>query len=132
MISKKESGRLPPESWSYAVMWDSVTGCLEPLTEIQDTDTQLIIRMDMPCVNDKNDISVSLKEDSVSIEARMDRVVQFERWGTFQREAKFFRYSKTFALPEKIEPEGSKARFKNGILELRLLKRGRQYKVEIE
>lgn len=119
-------------SWSYAVMWNHITGCLEPLMETQETPSELIIRIDMPCVSERKDISVSLTEETVSIDAKMDRVVQFERWGTFQREAKFFRYSKTFTLPVLIKPEESKARFKSGVLELRLLKKERHYTVEVK
>jgi HSP20 family protein len=119
-------------SWSYAVMWDHVTGCLEPLMEVHDTPSELTIRIDMPCVRDRKDISLSLTEDTLSIEAKMDHVVQFERWGTFQREAKFFRYTKTFILPALIRPDESRARFKSGILELHLPKKEKLHTVEVE
>ncbi|MDH5810911.1 MAG: Hsp20/alpha crystallin family protein [Candidatus Verstraetearchaeota archaeon] len=132
MSINKKSGRERTDFWITEVMWDSTRGCLEPLTEVYDNENELIIRIDMPCVRRKSDIKVHLTDDTVSIEAQMNRVIQYERWGTFQREAKFFRYTKTFTLPAKIDPESSKARFKDGILELRLPKKERRFTIPIE
>ena len=73
-----------------------------------------------------------LTENSVTIEAKMYKVVQYEHWGTFQRESKFFRYSKTFTLPIGIVPERSKARFVKSVLELRLPKRDIHHKLKIQ
>ncbi|MEM4657189.1 MAG: Hsp20/alpha crystallin family protein [Candidatus Methanosuratincola sp.] len=107
-------------------------GCLEPLTEIQETDNELIVRVDMPCVRSKDEITVNVTEDTVSIEAKMEKAVQYERWGTFQRGMRFFKYSKTFTLPTKIDPERAKARFVKNVLELRLPKKGKVFKIEIQ
>lgn len=107
-------------------------GCLEPLTEIQETDNELIVRVDMPCVKSKDEIAVNVTEDTVSIEAKMEKAVQYERWGTFQRSVRFFKYSKTFTLPTKIDPERAKARFVKNVLELRLPKKGKVFKIEIQ
>jgi len=127
--------KLPSTSgseWLNGAMWDHLEGCLEPLSEIQETELEIIIRVDIPCVKRKEDISVKLTEDTATIEAKMENVIQYERWGTFQRQARFFRYSKTFALPSKIDPEFSKARFKNNVLELRLPKKERHFTITVE
>lgn len=113
-------------------MWDHMEGCLEPLSEVQETDLEVILKVDMPCVMRKEDISVKLTEETATIEAEMGKVVQFEHWGTFQRQSKFFRYSKTFVLPARIDPEYSRARFKNNVLELRLPKKERQFTVSVD
>lgn len=118
--------------WFTEIMWDPTRGCLEPLTEIHDNEREIVVRIDMPCVRRKSDITIQLTEDTVYIEAQMNRVIQYERWGTFQREAKFFRYTKTFSLPTKIDPESSRARFKDGILELHLPKKERHFTIKIE
>lgn len=107
-------------------------GCLEPLTEIQETDNELIVRVDMPCVRSKDEITVNVTEETVSIEAKMEKAVQYERWGTFQRGMRFFKYSKTFTLPTKIDPERAKGRFVKNVLELRLPKKGKVFKIEIQ
>jgi len=132
MPAPKKMPMEPADTWSYGVMWDHISGCLEPLTEFHDKENELMIQIDMPCVRRKADVEVNLTEDTVAIEAKMNRVVQYEKWGTFQREAKFFRYSKMFTLPAKIDPEHSKARFKDGILELHLPKKERRYNVKVE
>ena len=132
MPIRKKMPLEPADTWSYGLMWDHVSGCLEPLTEFHDKEAELMIRIDMPCVRRKADVEVNITEDTVTIEGKMGRVVQYEKWGTFQRETKFFRYSKAFTLPTKIDPEHSKARFKNGILELHLPKKERRYSIKVE
>jgi HSP20 family protein len=132
MSTRKKMPLEPADTWSYGLMWDHVSGCLEPLTEFYDKETELLIRIDMPCVKRKTDVEVKISEDTVTIEGKMSRVVQYEKWGTFQREAKFYRYSKAFTLPTKIDPEQAKARFKNGILELHLPKKERHYSIKVE
>ena len=132
MSIEKRPSKEPADFWASELMWDSTRGCLEPLAEIYDNEKEIIVRMDMPCVRRKSDIKIHLTEDTVSIEAQMNRVIQYERWGTFQREAKFFRYTKTFSLPAKIDPESSRARFKDGILELHLPKKERRFTIKID
>lgn len=132
MPAQKRMPMEPADTWSYGVMWDHISGCLEPLTEFHDKANELMIRIDMPCVRRKADVEINLTEDTVAIEAKINRVVQYEKLGTFQREAKFFRYSKMFTLPAKIDPDHSKARFKDGILELHLPKKERRYSIKVE
>lgn len=114
------------------LMWDHLEGCLEPLSEIKETDDEIILQVDMPCVRDKKDIEIRLTEDSATIEAKIHKTVQYERWGTFQRTARFCRFSKVFRLPAKVDPDKSKARFIKNILELHLPKKERVYKVKID
>ena len=128
----KKLSRIPADPFSCDMMWDHADGNLEPLTEITDNENELIVKVDMPCVKNKEDIEVVLTENTVTVEAKMCKVVQYEHWGTFQRESKFFRYSKTFTLPASIEPERSKARFIKNVLELRLPKRDLYHKIKIQ
>ena len=119
-----------PDPFS-CTMW-GVDGCLEPLHEIEDHENEIVVKIDMPNVQRKEDIEIQLTEDTVSIEAKLSKVVQYEHWGTFQRHARFFSYSKTFSLPATIDPEKSKARFVKNILELRLPKRQAQHRIKIQ
>jgi len=85
--------KLPTNSgseWLAGAMWDHVEGCLEPLSEIQETELEIILRVDIPCVKRKEDISVKLTEDSATIEAEMEKVIQYEKWGTFQNYLRTF------------------------------------------
>ncbi|MCS7098179.1 MAG: Hsp20/alpha crystallin family protein [Candidatus Methanomethyliaceae archaeon] len=118
--------------WVRRIMWDYESGCIEPLTEVYEDEDEIIIRVDMPFVEDKSDIKINVSEQSVSIEARVRRVIHYEKWGTFQREIKFFKYTKRMNLPSRVDPEAAKARFKSGILEIKLPKRERSFTIPIE
>lgn len=113
-------------------MWDYESGCIEPLTEVYEEEDEIIVRMDMPFVEDKSNIKINVSEQSVHIEARIKRIIHYEKWGTFQREVKFFKYTKRMSLPSKVDPEAAKARFKNGILEIRLPKKEKPFTIPIE
>lgn len=113
-------------------MWDYTSGCIEPLSEVYENNNEIIIRIDMPFVEDKSDITINLTEDSISIEARVKKIIHYEKWGTFQREVKFCRYIKRMTLPSKIDPETARARFKNGILEIKLSKKEQPFTIPIE
>lgn len=120
------------EFWIRKIMWDYTSGCMEPLSEIYENNNEIIIRMDMPFVEDKSDIKINLTEESISIEAKVRKTIHYERWGTFQREVRFCKYTKRMTLPSKVDPESAKARFKNGILEIRLFKKERPFTIPIE
>lgn len=131
-MSRRKMQKEPSDFFTCDLMWDHLDGCLEPLSEIKETDEEIILQVDMPCVRDKDDIEIRLTENSATIEAKIQKTVQYERWGTFQRSARFCRFSKVFELPAKVDPDKSKARFIKNILELRLPKKERVFKVKIE
>jgi HSP20 family protein len=120
------------EFWMDESIWNYEYGKLEPLYEIYESNGEIIIRIDLPCVQDKSDIQVNVTEYSVNIEAKIGRIIQYEKWGTFQRSIRFCKYSKTIRLPVRIDPKSAKARFKNGILEIHLTKKEQLYTIPIE
>lgn len=106
-------------------------GCLEPLIHITEGDEELIISADLPCVK-KEDIELFCTEGAVEIRAKMSRQVKFERWGTVQREITFNSFRRSIALPAEVIPEKAKASFKGGILEIRLPKKIKKTRIEVE
>jgi len=132
---RKDMERLIKELEEYAwgkPLADLREGYLEPLTQINETPTEIVISMDLPFVRGKEDIEVSVRGNEIFVEAEIDREVSFEDICAFYRGTSFRRYRKVIKLPENIDIEGIKAKFKSGILEIKIPKKGKSYRVKIE
>ncbi|RLI01841.1 hypothetical protein DRO30_03525 [Candidatus Bathyarchaeota archaeon] len=104
---------------------------LQPLTHISETEENLIITIDLPCVR-KEDIKVNATENMVRVEAPMRECVRIDFYGPFQRGAEFEVFKKTIKLPTPVDPKRAKARFKSGILEIILPKKIAGFRIPVE
>jgi HSP20 family protein len=113
-----------------STLFDVEAKCLKPLYRIEATDDEVVVTLDLPCVN-KEDVVVSSTEDSLNIEAKMRRPVSLRIGGSSQREEEFERYSKSIRLPARVDPSRARATFRSGILTVRLpiLRRGKTVRI---
>ncbi len=112
--------------------WDAVGKYLEPLVNIEDKEDQIVVTADLPYVEDKNDISIDVAEDSLEIRAEIKKAIRWERWGTVQKHIWFKSFRKFIKLPSKVDPEKSRAIFRRGILEISLPKVRRKLTIKIQ
>jgi HSP20 family protein len=110
--------------------WDSADRCLEPLVEIENRENEIIVTVDLPCV-EKEDISLEVSEDALEIRAALKRAIKWERWGVVQKNIEFTAFKKVVILPEKVKPEEATAIFKRGVLKVRLPKARRKFTLKI-
>jgi HSP20 family protein len=113
-------------------LWNESDKCLEPLIDVSTLENVIRIEVDLPCVLSKKDISLTVQEDSVEINAIMNHTVKWEKWGTFQKEIEFKAFKKVIRLPEKVEPKTAKAKFDQGILVVTLPRIQHKYDIRIE
>ena len=78
----------------------------EPLTDINETDDQIAITVELPGVN-KEDIDINVMEDKVEVNVKTESR----------------KYFKSIDLTSMVDTESSKATYKNGILDLVLTKK---------
>ena len=78
----------------------------EPLTDINETDDQIAVTVELPGVN-KEDIDINVMEDKVEVNVKTESR----------------KYFKSINLTSVVENESSKATYKNGILDLVLTKK---------
>ena len=90
---------------------------LRPLTQITETDEEVIVSIDLPCVT-KDNIDVKGTEDTLTIKAKMTECVRIPVPG--KREVEYETYRKTIKLPSMVDPTNAQATFKNGMLQIRL------------
>lgn len=111
--------------------WNSSEKCLEPLIEIENRENEIIVTVDLPCVDRKEDISLEVSEDTLEIKAALKKAIKWERWGMVQKNIEFTAFKKVVALPEKVKPEEATAVFKRGVLKVRLPKARRKLNLKI-
>ena len=89
--------------------------------DVAETKDEIIIRADLPGFS-KEEIKVKATEDSVIIEAekREERKESAENY--VMQERRYGAVRRVIPLPVQVIPEEAKARFKDGVLEIRLKK----------
>ncbi|MFC2162346.1 Hsp20/alpha crystallin family protein [Candidatus Altiarchaeota archaeon] len=99
-------------------------GCkvLKPLTDIIESEDAFTLRMDVPGVP-KDDIEINVSDDVLSLTAVRDEKDRKEDEGYILDERRYMRFSRSFRLPKDVDSENVKARYKDGILEINLVKK---------
>jgi HSP20 family protein len=112
--------------------WSAADCCLTPLMEIENKENELIVTVDLPYVQKKEDIIINATEYSLEITAKLKEAVRWERWGTIQRQLSFTTFKKSISLPVKVDPNKSRASFKQGILKIVLPKAEKKFSIAIQ
>ncbi|MEM3507487.1 MAG: Hsp20/alpha crystallin family protein [Candidatus Bathyarchaeia archaeon] len=131
---RKRIEKIFEESFEYffeTPMYDIEKKELSPLYQITETEDEVIVTFDLPCV-EKEDIKLKATEDYLRIEAPLRKCVRISPWGPIREEVEFSLFRKTIRLPSKVDHEKSRARFRDGILEVRFPKKITGFKIEIE
>ena len=90
---------------------------LSPRVDIEETDAEFRVRMDLPGVK-RDDLKVEVEADTLLIEAEASDDVQV----LHRERASHALFSRRFSLGESVRPDGIVARLVDGVLELTLPK----------
>ncbi len=115
----------------FKPLFDFEHKCLEPLYEIEETPDEIIVRVDLPYVRKKEDVKVVATEEKLIIEAKMSEKALFNDLVTYGRTS-YHMYRKEILLPTLVDAKKAKARLRGCILEIRLPKKHKMYRVRIE
>lgn len=102
-----------------------------PLCDIYETEREIVLKMELPEVK-KEDVLVTLENNVLSIRGERN----FEEGaddGNYHRvERHYGEFTRRFALPTTVDPEGIKAEVRHGVLTLTLPKRADALPKQIE
>ena len=105
-----------------------------PSVDIYETPNELVVKADLPDVDEK-DIDVRVENNLLTIrgERKFDKSVAEDNYLRIERT--YGTFSRSFSLPNTVNPESIRAEYKNGVLTVNLPKREeskpRQVKVNI-
>lgn len=104
----------------FRPLWRASESCLEPLVDVSTTDDNVVVTVDLPCVASKDDISLSVTDNSLEVKALLYQNLKWDRWGTSQKHIEFNSFKTIVHLPVKVTAEKAKAKFTGGILTVTL------------
>lgn len=92
-----------------------------PKVDVINRDDEVLIKAELPGVK-KDDIDVSMTDNMITIKSSTRKEQEEEKGDYFYREISEGSFSRSIALPAEVNIEKSQAKFKNGVLELKLPK----------
>lgn len=126
--------RLLEEPWRFV---GAFGGRELPAVEVFERGDEVVVRAEIAGV-DPQDLDVRLAEDTVTIRGERRSEDEPDERGYYHSERQYGSFVRTVSLPAPVEPAKARARFHNGLLELRAQKRvdeartGRRLDVEVQ
>jgi HSP20 family protein len=102
-----------------------------PSFEVKETSDKLVVRADLPGVEEK-DLDVSVHNGVLSISGARSAEERKEGESFYVYERQYGSFSRSFALPETSDPEKVDARLANGVLTVEIGKKERAKPRKIE
>lgn len=108
---------------------------LSPAVDIYEEDDDLVVKAELPGIS-KEDIEVKVTDDYITISGEKKREEKVEKKDYYRYERSYGSFSRTFRLPVDVQTEKAKAKFENGVLEIRIPKteeaKKKERKLQIE
>jgi HSP20 family protein len=97
------------------------TGSLSPRVDIYEEEGELVMKAELPGV-DKNDIAIDVKNNVLTLkgERSTEETDKKENW--YRRERVYGSFTRSFELPDDVDPEKISADYKDGVLKIRFPK----------
>lgn len=92
-----------------------------PAVDVYQTDDEVVVKAQLPGVK-KDDVDVSIQENTLTIRAETRREEEVEDEGYFRRELRYGTYARRLPLPAAVDEEQVSAKMADGVLEVRAAK----------
>ncbi len=104
-----------------------------PSVDVIDRDSEIVVKAELPGV-DKKDLDISVTRNTVTIKGTTSHEEKEEKGNYYRCEMSRGSYSRTLTLPAEVDETKSKAKFKDGVLELTLPKvnQSKRHSVKID
>ena len=106
-----------------------------PAVDMYEEKDQVIVKAELPGVK-KEDLSLSLTEDTLTIKAQRKFEHEEKREGFFRMEGRYGSFQRTLELPVPVKTDAIKAEYKDGILKIVLPKaeaaKTREIKIDVK
>lgn len=111
------------------------TGNFGPSIDVKETDQEIILEADIPGVN-QEDLDITVEDNVVILKGETKRVETREENSYHLSERRYGSFYRTVPLPVEVKSDQATARYRNGVLELRIPKaetaKRRGFKPKIE
>ncbi len=94
---------------------------LSPSVDVLTEGDDVLVKAELPGMK-KEDIDVSLTKDSITISGEKKKEEKVEKKNYHSIERSYGSFKRSFTLPSEVETEKASAKFKDGVLEIRIPK----------
>jgi len=106
-----------------------------PLTDIQETGKEVIVKAEMPGI-DKKDIKIKVTDNIIEIKAEKKEEAEVKKKGFFRQERSYKGFHRAMTLPAEVVAGKTRAQYKNGILtvtmpKVKQIKKAKVKRIEI-
>lgn len=92
-----------------------------PASDVIDKDNHVIVRVDLPGV-EKEDVITTVNDNHIEVRAQKKHEVKVKKKGYYRHECSYGGFYRVIPLPSNVDPSSAKAHYKNGVLEVKLIK----------
>ena len=93
-----------------------------PRIDVYETEKEVIALCELPGLENKEDVNIEVDNNLLMISGTVNKMNEIKE-ENFHRQERFYgRFQRTIGLPAPVSPEGVKATYKNGVLEIRMPK----------
>lgn len=129
---KKKEPSIPTlfdEFWHspFHSLWDLSTNMTTPRVEVNETDNEMVIRLEAPGMDEK-DLTVDVYNGSLRVQGTKKVENEKKKKGYHYSECSYGSFSRLIPLPRGVVWDGAKAKYKKGVLEVKLPKKKRDIK----
>jgi HSP20 family protein len=94
---------------------------VSPSMDIFTEGDNVVVKTELPGMK-KEDIDVSLTKDTITISGEKKKEEKIEKKDYYSFERSYGSFKRSFSLPSEVQTEKASAKFKNGVLEIRIPK----------
>jgi HSP20 family protein len=94
---------------------------VSPSMDIFTEGDNVVVKAELPGMK-KEDIDVSLTEDTITISGDKKKEEKIEKKDYYSLERSYGSFKRSFSLPAEVQTEKASAKFKDGVLEIRIPK----------
>ncbi len=112
------------EEFEERRLWHPSSETIEPLFNVFIEPREVVVTVDIPCA-DRDGVNVKfLDENTMEIEARLQRTLDFQTLKIMHRSGRFTRYYVRVDLPVPVEPSRATVTCYKSVLEIRTPRKG--------
>ena len=93
-----------------------------PRVDVYETEQEVVAHCELPGLEKKEDVQIHVDHQSLTIYGQISRNRETNEEQMHRKERFVGRFQRTVSLPVPVKTEGTKATYKNGILEVRMPK----------
>ncbi|MGD0196764.1 MAG: Hsp20/alpha crystallin family protein [Solirubrobacteraceae bacterium] len=92
-----------------------------PAMDLVETDEHFVLRADLPGLREE-DVKIELEDNVLTVSGERKAEHEDRKEGYYRLERSYGQFARTLTLPEGVGPEGVKASFDRGVLEVEIAK----------